>query len=132
MYTFAQLANENNTHTGFYIILVFVGLCVALALLAIADDSDARWREVLQVFGGALLVLVYPFYLSFLKEVPVPRNEAVTATLVENASWNRAESCGKYSTCDYSYVVYMTPEGEVSFRRGQGIVYPKTAILYKN
>ena len=31
-----------------------------------------------------------------------------------------------------SFVTYLTPDGEVVFKRKEGVVYPRKAILYKN
>lgn len=125
-YTLTQLADPNLSHVGFYAIMGITLLFSLVVFFIGLVDFGYTYKEA-SVFPICMtaLVLFPTYHNSFNVKSPVPTNEPVTATLVERTT-------GKYPhDVNVAYVIYKTPDGEVSFKRGQGHVYPKTAVLYR-
>lgn len=131
-YTVTQLADPNLSHVGFYAI-TGIALMFSLVVFFIGIGELRYTYKEAAVFPICMLALVLlpTYHYSFNVKSPVPTNEPVTATLV--SGYETVErTTGKYPhDVNVAYVIYKTPDGEVSFKRDQGNIYPKSAILYR-
>ncbi len=130
-YTTQIIANPNDSNTGFWLVFFICSLIFCLVFIATEDD-DEYTRNIVRAFffliGSA--VCLYVGYESR-KELPVPLNQPTEAYMVGHFESNERTS-GKYPK-DYiaQNVVYRTPDGDISFKRKDGVVYAPKVILYK-
>lgn len=128
MYSTQPFFDHTDSHIGFYV------TCCVLFVLFIFAFADVNWkwrRFPKEVITIILVVLPISGFLSFTDYgYEKPRNEQVIGVLI-----------GEYTTEVYynkprrtsytNYVTYRVPEGEISFQRAPGVLYPERAILYK-
>lgn len=130
MYTFHPIVNLANSRMGFYIVVVsviIVLLLIQLAKWGDQDDKDMFFHIVLTISAFLVALTSHQSWAD-----KPPKNEQVIATKVKETE-NIATSTGKdKSTFPVMHVIYKTPDGEVSFRKRDGAIYPDKAILYKN
>ena len=112
------------------VLIVFGYICGTLLCAMLYSVKKDPPGEYFAVQAVIVFIMSVAFYFLW-PYPPAPRNEPVRATLMDETYMLREKS-GKHSYSDNSYLMYMTPDGPVSFRRNQGQVYPKEAILYKN
>lgn len=125
MYSFAPI--DPAPYWGTLIFLLTV-VSVIWIFVGVIEEQDPPFVIVLWALTCAGTIGLF----LVIKELPAPPlNTPVTATLLES-DYVLTEKSGKHSTSDNRYLMYMTPDGPVSFRRYDGKVYPKQAILYKN
>lgn len=138
MYTTYPLANTADNHTGFLIIFIFsILMCVLLGFIRYSsrktgdvDISDVVYKCIYTFFVAFVAVSGYNSYTTGIR----PKNEPVVAELVKTIETTEPIRVGKrqFTSVPVMFVVYKTAEGEVSFRRAEGVVYADHAILYKN
>lgn len=105
--------------------IAWTALGIGVAYTAGCSFAQAAKKVTAFVLGMmALLWLIAPAPVVY-------KNTPVQAQLMDE-QWTQPEKSGKHSYRDQSYLMYMTPDGPVSFRRTPGQVYPKNATLYKN
>jgi hypothetical protein len=131
-YTTVPMADPNLVHDGFFAISVALAVVVTVAwvLSYVLDKTDlllnkgtyAKWTV-----GICAALLLFPFYHSFVKYFPAPKNEPVEAVRVDV---HEAKTSGKYPTMA-SNVLYETPDGVISFPMGSGFAWPSKVILYR-
>lgn len=113
----------------------YVGIFVALGLLVFVMTALAAhleyWTfgEWIVKFSLWMSVAMGIGWVVFDKPIP-PKNELVVVELMDD-SWHLREKSGKRYV-ENGYLMYMTPDGPVSFKRNTGQVYPQKATLYKN
>lgn len=131
-YTLTQLADPNLSHSGFYVIMGITFLFSLVVFFIGVAEFGYTYKEA-SAFPICMVALLFlaAYHNSFNVKSPVPTNEPVTATLV--SGYETVErTTGKYPhDVNVAYVIYKTPDGEVSFKREQGKIYPKSAILYR-
>ena len=127
MYTLHAISASSDPWPMFLILAYSI---LALVIGMVLDDYNKYPRHYLKIQFGIVLLLSALSY-TFWPDKPTPKNAPVRATLMDE-SYMLREKSGKHSYSDNAYLMYMTPDGPVSFRRNQGQVYPKEAILYKN
>jgi hypothetical protein len=111
-----------------YVVFLFCGGLMA-ALVAVAMSLDSCVSFKMTLIPVAVSGSLYGWMFNVTDTVHY-RNEPVVAEKVNAYTIN--EQSGKHSSELHGYVVYRLPNGEeVMFRAGQGMVYPKTATLYK-
>lgn len=113
----------------------YEGLFVALgAMVLVLSSVGAMFEE----WGFIEWLLKLAVWMSLVLGVawglidrPIPPvNTPVVAELMDD-SWHLREKSGK-KYVENGYLMYMTPEGPVSFKRNPGQIYPQRATLYKN
>lgn len=110
-----------------YLFCGSAGTMLSLVLSCVLHWTKAKFYKI-----AVLISLVISVFVSIsLYNLVPPKNEQVKAELMDE-QWTQPEKSGKHTYRDQSYLMYMTPDGPVSFRRSTGQVYPKNAILYKN
>lgn len=125
-YTITVIEDINNSHVGFWLFAIAAIILASLFALAISNAITCNDRIVASILW--VCFMAYPFYDSYIKEYPRPKNEPVIATMVH--SYESEIRSGK-QLVSAEFVVYKVPEGEVSFRRTPGVVYSKEAVLYR-
>ena len=135
MYSIEPLISSADSHFGFFV-------CVSVVLSAVFITFIANWLEIslYHAIETAFRVLLLGF--SFLLPIGLVSwnsgteytNIPIEATLVATSETETLEY--RYKRGDIyvnsSFVTYLTPDGEVVFKRKEGVVYPRKAILYKN
>jgi hypothetical protein len=108
---------------GWMIFFLIIGVIAAFFSLILIGVSE--WKEALICVTVAALMAVV------VKHGPreTHLNEPVTATKVKYH--DQSEQVSKSTSTMVGYVTYRVPDGEVSFRIGQGYVYHDNVILYK-
>lgn len=81
---------------------------------------------------GVVLSIAYIICFVGYANRTVYENIPVTGVLVDQYAQQEYTSGKNKRLIDQAYVVYRVPEGEVSFRRETGVVYPKEALLFMN
>ena len=136
MYSIKPLISNADTHVGFFI-------CVSVVLFAVFAAFIVDWVKVclhhaIETAFRVLLLLGFsvllPIGLVSWNSGTEYTNIPIAATLVATSE---AETLGyRHKRRDIyvnsSFVTYLTPDGEVVFKRKEGVVYPRKAILYKN
>lgn len=128
-----------NDHSGFVALAV---ICFFLALFITAwltDDMHDSGTATIIVFVIVYsLMLAYPAYVSWhtgeiktYANVPVQAELLGTYAEVQRYEYREGKS-NRDVTSRYKYVIYRTPDGDVTFEAGLGIAYPRVATLYKN
>lgn len=132
-YTINPLPDINNDFSG----LILMGIFLAVyAWLLLIPSYKRDWRTEHNAATGLLVSVVFllilgiSVYRSVFVEYPLPLNEPVTATLAGEYSYSANDGL-KGRTQSHSRVVYIVSEGEIAFERASGLVYPRTAILYR-
>lgn len=142
MYSLQPFYDPNQDHFGFWFVLIIVTivfLCyLVLSRTMYEDEREDRrpktiwaiitWTRAYIVIPALLSILAFTAHVSW-KPVPGPSNTRVIGTLVDG--YETVELSGKRQTSPTLFVMYRVPEGDVSFKRQPGVVYPKQAILYK-
>ena len=138
MYTLHPEVGTFNSHTQFYFI---VAVCILFAIIwvgLLVEDNRKEKRELGTVVrttvpSSIFLLFAISAVVSFTTGT-VPANVQVKATLVKNIELDERVKVSKlkYEIQPRMHVVYMTPDGEVTFPRRSGVVYPEVVILYKN
>lgn len=139
MYTTYPLVNTADNHTGFYLLFVLVPILIAVTrYLYLKDKRDNKLGSDAivacnSVYVVGILMLVCVGYLSWTIG-DRPKNEQVIADLVRGVEIIEPTvvSKGRVEAIPVMFVIYKTPEGDVSFRRKEGYVYPTRVVLYKN
>lgn len=136
MYTTVPLIDPNTVHTGFWLLFAMFFLIAAFCAAATIEVTDAEGKSIGKIvlvhIGIFTALMAYPFYDSFIYQRPIPKNEPVTAHKVMFDS-TTAMTSGKYPKQYIAgIVIYKTPDGEVTFKTHDGMVYPDTVVLYKN
>jgi hypothetical protein len=134
MYSTEPLISSADTHFGFFV-------CVSVVLFVVFATFIANWLEVslyhaIETAFRILMILGFSFLLPIglvsWNSGTEYTNIPITATLVAEAEtleyhYKRGDIC-----INSRFVTYLTPDGEVVFKRKEGVVYPRKAILYKN
>ena len=127
MYSLHAISASANPVPVILILLYAIGVLV----VGLGLDLEGKYPKHYLKVHFCVLALFSALSYTFWPDKPAPKNEPVRATLMDE-SYMLREKSGKHSYSDNAYLMYMTPDGPVSFRRNQGQVYPKEAILYKN
>lgn len=131
-YTLAPVADINQSHSGFLILSLAAAIPSILAYMFYLDMcGNKKWlfvRPSMVPVVVWVILMIYPFYDSYIKEYPVPKNEPIVAILVDGYTSDVQE--GKVAV-SAEFVTYKVPEGQVSFRRLIGMVYSSELILYR-
>lgn len=150
-YTFNPITDWSVIHTGFYIALG-VALFVVLVAGSIEYDMEIRYTNKWLDFSGTVwqrheffkttkviavimtIIFVLPSaYFSFRPDQYKPENRKVIATLVdEGERYEEYRESKKTKTRLAAHVTYMTPDGPVTFKKYDGMIYPEQIILYRN
>jgi len=119
-----------NSHVGFW-------MCIFFAMFIWVGMVLNGWK-----WWGAVVILSIPLGIVGViswntGSITTYANTPVQATLVDYAASTKTEThqTGKtHSTVivNKTYVIYSTPDGNVTFESQQGVPYPTTAVLYKN
>lgn len=135
-YSTSPLANIDtlNSHQGFYIVVAI--LLVVLLITFLTEDIDIREMIPMTIISAVVIVISAAISWNTGKIV-VYKNEPVVARMYDNSVETLAynERVNKRDVVRYktsAFVYYEVPEGIVSFKRGDGQVWPKTATLYRN
>ena len=132
-YTTHILANPNLDHSGFWFVL---GICLVFVILAsvlyiwdiknMNTDTYDSW-----IYDGIVCflssIVLFSAYHSF-KELPVPLNQPVVATMVDYDTGMVGSGKSRHQV---AYVQYRVPEGIVTFHITPGAVYQQNVTLYK-
>ena len=138
MYSFAPAAANTPMSMGsLVLVLIMLGVVCVMAHAASHDLGNELGLFERPLSWVVTVVACFLFWVAvaMYDHVPSqPKNEVVMGTLVDTAGETVVTRSGKSS---YSYdqvmvVRYAVPEGVVTLRGSYGVVYPKSAILYKN
>ena len=128
MYSTVPFFDHTESNIGFYL------TCSALLILFIFAFADVNWkwkRFPKEVIAIILVVLPISGFLSFTNfGYEKPKNEKVVGVLIGGYS-TESRNMKTHTTSYTNYVTYRVPEGEVSFKRAPGQLYPERAILYR-
>jgi hypothetical protein len=140
MYTMHPIAGSYDHHGGFYTICFLAA--VVLAAFYIWNYYDSKKPEEEQEIDKKVKILVPAICLFSLMTTgwasyntgDKPENKPVVAQLIKSEeSLERTKlSKHRYGDIPKMFVIYKVPEGEVTFPRHSGVVYPDSVILYKN
>jgi amino acid permease len=108
---------------GWVAAILFVG--IGFTLVSLGALMACEWKTFL--VAGFVTALMFLIVWHGPREVYL--NEPVTATKVKYH--DQMERVSRSTSTMVGYVTYQVPEGEVSFRMGQGYVYHDNVILYK-
>jgi len=124
MYT--MTAVPTSPYVGLF---VFAGIFIFVVCFFAAGFEEWSFGEF---FLKTTFWISAPLGLAWILTDPPtpPKNEPVIAELMDD-SWHLREKSGKRYV-ENGYLMYMTPEGPVSFKRNPGQIYPQRATLYKN
>lgn len=117
-----------------FIITTLIGLFIGMiAGMIVISESDA-YNEQRNFFitMGVVMGITYLIGMFLYANRTVYENIPVNGILVDQYAQQEYTTGKNKRLIDQAYIVYRVPEGEVSFRRGTGVVYPKEAILYMN
>lgn len=130
-YGFSQTVGDYDKHIGFWVFTILVlGMSIfAYAMQSIEDDNIKPGVLSVVFIPVACLVIALIGYNSF-GTGRLCENTPVIAQLVDKTPSDTYKT-GKYSTENYLHVFYKTPEGEVSFKRASGVIYPERVTLYR-
>lgn len=133
-YTTEMIADPNLSHVGFWFVVGIITLLFTPLTMDILEDppkTSIDWFWVKAFIALYFAVIAFSAYQSFFRLVPVPLNKPVIATLV--AEYESDERTGGKYPKNYigQNVVYKTPDGTISFRRQNGVVYAEQVVLYK-
>lgn len=129
-YTTTVIEDINNSHLGFWLLAIAAIIPSIVAFLIYLETVYTKIstsQSFVVPITTWIVLMMYPFYDSYIKEYPRPKNEPVVATLVH--TYESEIRSGK-QLVSAEFVIYKVPEGEVSFRRTSGVVYSKEAVLY--
>lgn len=135
IYSTEPLVRDISTHVGFLVCVAFV-LVIVCSKLFYNMFVESLSHALKETFRVLLLLSVglLPIGLISWNSGTEYKNIPVEATLVSTSEAEALEYRHKrgdvYSIS--SFVTYATPDGEVIFKRKEGVVYPKRAILYRN
>jgi hypothetical protein len=129
MYSFSPLADIPVDHAGLFIVGMACAMWLAICLFNSPEDFFVN-------FFFVVIIMAIGYGVSFHwtnQEPKTFKNEKVTAELVGFQPEGYREKSGK-SMVDkhYMYVVYRVGGEQVILQAQTGVVYPQTAILYKN
>jgi hypothetical protein len=129
MYSFSPLADIPVDHAGLFIVGMGCAMWLAICLFNSPEDFFVN-------FFFVVIIMAIGYGVSFHwtnQEPKTFKNEKVTAELVGFQPEGYREKSGK-SMVDrhYMYVVYRVGSEQVILQAQTGVVYPQTAILYKN
>jgi hypothetical protein len=129
MYSFSPLADIPVDHAGLFIVGMGCAMWLAICLFNSPEDFFVN-------FFFVVIIMAIGYGVSFHwtnQEPKTFKNEKVTAELVGFQPEGYREKSGK-SMVDrhYMYVVYRVGGEQVILQAKTGVVYPQTAILYKN
>lgn len=136
IYSLQPLEGTIDEHTGFYAVLFVICFLSIMIYIHEFIRSDSFFAAIIAFFKflfiSSATVLPVVGWISW-NSGTVYANVPVEATLVSTYESNTIERMSKRNISVASaFVTYMTPDGEVVFKRSEGIVYPKNAILYRN
>jgi hypothetical protein len=129
MYTFQPLADIPVDHAGLFIVGMACAMWLAVCLFNSPEDFFVNF-----FFVAIIMAIAYGVSYHWTnQEAKTFKNEKVTAELVGFQPEGYREKSGK-SMVDrhYMYIVYRVNGNDVILQAQTGVVYPKTAILYKN
>lgn len=137
-YTITPLPIIDNLHN--HDGLMVIGVATLFLILVVwAYRASANQKTYFANYALAYIVIMgYPAYISFTTgEIITPKNEVIIAELQGFWGENHKETrqSGKtYTTVDVhnQFVVYKTPDGNISFKMHPNTPYPEKAILYRN
>jgi hypothetical protein len=129
MYSFSPLADIPVDHAGLFIVGMGCAMWLVICLFNSPEDFFVN-------FFFVVIIMAIGYGVSFHwtnQEPKTFKNEKVTAELVGFQPEGYREKSGK-SMVDrhYMYVVYRVGGEQVILQAQTGLVYPQTAILYKN
>ncbi len=134
MYSFQPHRDLSLSHL-FAVLFCLLTIAMALAYVYIGytrRGNIAKWVSVV-TFVVPFIAAALMVYDTWFATHGKPANTQVTATLVGNEETQVYEKVAKHRS-EYvpaMFVIYRVPEGEVSFPRVSGYVYPKEVILYR-
>lgn len=129
MYSFSPLADIPVDHAGLFLVGMGCAMWLAICLFNSPEDFFVN-------FFFVVIIMAIGYGVSFHwtnQEPKTFKNDKVTAELVGFQPEGYREKSGK-SQVDrhYMYVVYRVGGEQVILQAQTGVVYPQTAILYKN
>ena len=134
-----EAINTAAEHSGFYIFGgAFLLFMIVALLFAVSETKkeDRYFSFSLAAICGIIIAIIGG--ISFTTgEYKVYPNEQVIAKRLTFDEVSSIENVGsskhkRYEEVIRGFVYYKVPEGTVMFRAESGVVYPETAILYKN
>ena len=125
------------TSISIWVALMFmtgVGLIFGLVISMIVVSESESYNEGrnFAITMGLVMALAYAIGIIGYAKRTIYQTIPVTGILVDQYTQQEYTTGKNKRLIDQAYVVYRVPEGEVSFRRGSGVVYPKEAVLYMN
>lgn len=130
-YNTAPVLGDYHLHMGFWFItIVCLLLYCAGYLIQCAEEGHGKLS-----LGSAITIPIFSIiigiaaYNSFGKG-KFCENQPVVAELLDR-TYAATYRTGKYSSVVDTHVIYKTPDGEVTYRRESGKIYPQQATLYK-
>ena len=129
MYTFNPVADVAVDHTGFFIVC-FIAICMLFMVAVNGIDSFFGAFFFATITVGTAYAVSYHFTDQTPKTFV---NETVTAEFAGYAPEGYREKSGKHMVDrHFVYVIYTVNGDPILLQAEAGIVYPKTATLYKN
>ncbi len=107
-----------------------IGIAMS-ASVSLYNETNHNQRKYWPIWVGVCITTLFSATFFYYNRT-IPLNQKVVGTLVQQYSQEEYTTGKHKQLINQGYVVYRVPEGEVSFRRGTGVVYPKNAILYMN
>ena len=133
MYSFQPLVDYSQSHGLFYAAVVFLGV-LAFGLIGLFWDC-AVGRERLKFIIPVLILYAFLVGVTGISSYSsvAPKNERVVGEFVSYMAEGFREQSGKTKVDRHRlYVIYKVPAGNVVMAAGEGMIYPKRAVLYKN
>lgn len=130
-YNMVPVLGDYYSNTGFWFITgVSLLLYIAGYLIQCFDEGSIKpnWGSVIMIPIFSIIIGITA-YNSFGKG-ELCENQPVVAELLDKTYTAHYRS-GKYSSVVDTHVIYKTPDGEVTYRRESGKIYPQQATLYK-
>lgn len=129
------IIDKMHDHTGFILLSGFIGFIILVIWAHRSDYYNTYFANYVLIW---IAIIAYPAYISFTTgEIITPKNEQVICEFVGFWGENHTETqqSGKTTrTIDIhnQYVIYRTPDGNISLKMAQGIAYPDKIIMYRN
>lgn len=130
-YNMAPVLGDYHSQLGFWLVTgVSLLLYIIGYLIQYFDEGSIKPN-----LGSVIMIPIFSIiigitaYNSFGKG-QLCENQPVIAELIDK-TYAETYRSGKYSSVIDTHVIYKTPDGEVTYQRSNGTIYPQQATLYK-